>query len=211
MTHSNISHRKVAVAAPWANGVVERVNRFLKSSLSKLTNEITEWKEKLEQIQYIINNTFHSSIKSTPSKVMLGYQQRNHEDFRLNSYIQNLIGIDQDLEIEREKARDTARQATSLIKQYNKEYKDARTKKPSMYHKGDLVLVQDTRNIPGINQKLKANYKGPYTIKKCLGNNRYVVTDIPGYNVTARPLDTILSADRIKHWIKPIETEKKEN
>jgi len=26
-------HRKVAVAAPWANGMVERVNRFLKNSL----------------------------------------------------------------------------------------------------------------------------------------------------------------------------------
>ncbi|KMQ81742.1 blastopia polyprotein, partial [Lasius niger] len=33
-----IKHRKVAVAAPWANGLAERVNRFLKSSLTKLIN-----------------------------------------------------------------------------------------------------------------------------------------------------------------------------
>lgn len=203
----NIKHRKIAVAAPWANGIVERVNQFLKSSLSKISDETTGWKKKLEQVQYTINNTFHSSIKSTPSKILLGYQQRSHEDFRLNTFIQKLVGIDSDLE-NGEKARDTAHQATDLIKHYNKQYKDARTKKPSIYYEDDLVLIRDTRNTPGVNQKLKANYKRPYTIKKCLGNNRYVVTDIPGYNVTARPLNTVLSADRIKYWIKLVNKEK---
>jgi len=175
-----VKHRKVA--ASWANGLVERVNRFLKSSLCKISSEITEWKEKVEQIQYVINNTYRSSIKASPSKVLLGYQQRNHKDFRLNAYIQSLLGIDKDFETER--ARDVARQATDLIKHYNKQYKDAKSKKPSIYSEGDLVLIRDTRNVPDVNQKLKANYKGPYTIKKCLGNNRYVVSDIPGYNVT---------------------------
>lgn len=133
------------------------MNRFLKSSLSKISSELTEWKEKVEQIQYIINNTFHSSIKSTPSKVLLGYQQRGHEDFHLNNYIQDLLGIDKDIETERTSARDTARQATDLIKQYNNDYKDARSRKPSMYNEGDLVLIRDTRKVPGLNQKLKAS------------------------------------------------------
>jgi len=44
------------------------------------------------------------------------------------------------------------------------------------------VLVRDTRIKPGENAKLKAKYKGPYVISKSLGNNRYVVRDIPGYN-----------------------------
>lgn len=35
----NIRHRQVAVAAPWANGLVERINRFLKSSLKKVVDE----------------------------------------------------------------------------------------------------------------------------------------------------------------------------
>ncbi|KYQ51403.1 Pro-Pol polyprotein [Trachymyrmex zeteki] len=34
----SIKHRLVAVASPWANGLVERVNRFIKSSLKKLLN-----------------------------------------------------------------------------------------------------------------------------------------------------------------------------
>ncbi|XP_011863443.1 PREDICTED: uncharacterized protein LOC105559622 [Vollenhovia emeryi] len=46
----NIKHRQVAVTAPWANGVVERVNRFLKSSLKRLVEELREWNKALELI-----------------------------------------------------------------------------------------------------------------------------------------------------------------
>lgn len=74
-------HRKVAVAAPWANGLVERVNRFIKSLLTKMLDDAGQWKENLGQIQYLINNTHHASLKATPAKLLLGYEQRNHADF----------------------------------------------------------------------------------------------------------------------------------
>jgi len=74
--NNKIRHRKVAVAAPWANGIVERVNRFLKSSLTKLLDSPTKWKTKLGTAQYIINNTYHSVIKSSSAKLMLGFEQR---------------------------------------------------------------------------------------------------------------------------------------
>ena len=35
----DIKHRLVAVAASWANGLVKRVNRFLKSSLRKVVDD----------------------------------------------------------------------------------------------------------------------------------------------------------------------------
>lgn len=60
MKNNEIKHRQVAVAAPWANGIVERVNRFLKSSLTKLIDDASEWKLHLPKMQYIVNNTYHS-------------------------------------------------------------------------------------------------------------------------------------------------------
>jgi len=57
---------------------------------------------------------------------------------------------------------------------------------------------------PGVNSKLKPKYKGRYVISKCLGNNRYVVCDIPGFNISSRPYDTVLSADKFKLWVKPV-------
>jgi len=195
-------HRKVAVAAPWANGMVERVNRFLKNSLIRIVDSPEEWEHRLGHLQYILNNTHHAVIKTSPSKLLLGYHQRNHEDFDLSRLVKTLADVES--ELSREDLREKARQSTDLVRNYNKEYKDARRKSPSTYNEGDFVLIRDSRIKPGENSKLKSRYKGPYQIKKILGNNRYVVVDIPGFNVVSRPLDTVLSSDRIKPWIKPL-------
>jgi len=199
---NNVKHRLIAVAAPWANGMAERVNRFLKSSLTKLINSPQDWKQHLGQMQYIINNTYHSVIKTSPAMLMLGYEQRNHSDFPLSQFVKELADVDSNLILEREKNREQAKKATDLIREYNKKYHDTKHKKPSLYKEGDYVVIRDSQIKPGENSKLKPKYRGPYQITKALGNSRYVVQDIPGFNHTQRPLDTILSADRLKPWIK---------
>lgn len=69
VTSRKIKHRLIAVATPWANGFeVERVNRFLKSSLKKTVEDQLCWSTYLDTIQYVINNTYHSALKATPSK-----------------------------------------------------------------------------------------------------------------------------------------------
>lgn len=62
---------------------------------------------------------------------------------------------------------------------------------------------------PGINTKLIPKFKGPYQIKAILNKNRFVATDIPGYNLSQKPYNTILSSDKIKPWIR-IDVPKKE-
>lgn len=32
--------------------------------------------------------------------------------------------------------------------------------------------------------------------------NRYIVVDVPGFNLSARPLNTIMSPDKLKPWIR---------
>jgi len=53
-----------------------------------------------------------------------------------------------------------------------------------------------------LKKKLIPKFKGPYTIHKILPNDRYVITDIDGYQVTQIPLNTVISAKDIKPWIK---------
>jgi len=102
----SIEHRLVAVAAPWANGMVERVNRFLKNTMIKLLTSPSEWKAKLGIMQYVVNNTYHSSIKTTPAKLMLGIDRRCHEDALFVRFTESLQGVDTDLELTRNQARD---------------------------------------------------------------------------------------------------------
>ncbi|XP_029167462.1 uncharacterized protein LOC114937960 [Nylanderia fulva] len=198
----NIKHRKVAVAAPWANGMIERVNRFLETSLTKHIDSQIEWKQNLSEIQYVINNTHHSTIKATPSKLLLGYEQRNHKDHAIARITKALHDVDQDLESDRSVSRDTALQTTDMIRNYNKIYKDKHSIKPTKYKKGDYVMIRNDRNKVGVSSKLKPNYKGPYLVAKSLGSNRYVITDVPGFNLKQKPMNTVMSSDRIKPWIK---------
>ncbi|KMQ82351.1 hypothetical protein RF55_23266 [Lasius niger] len=140
---------------------------------------------------------------------MLGFDQKNHSDQALAQYTQEMVNVDTDLEKERQVNRDAALRATDMIRNYNKEYKDAHRNKPTIYKEGDYVLVRDTTNKVGVSSKLKPKYKGPYLVAKSLGSNRYVIKDIPGFNVTQKPLDTILSSDKIKPWVKIVTPEEK--
>ncbi|CAL1686650.1 unnamed protein product [Lasius platythorax] len=199
-----IKHSLIAVAAPWANGVVERINRFLKSSLRKLIEEPDSWHSWLGATQYVINNTHHSSLKASPSKLLLGYDQRSHSDSKLIRFLNDLAKTELDSQATRLDAQRLASETVDKIKAYNKEYYDKHHKKPTKYNSGDYVMIRDTSVKPGENKKFKPSYKGPYMVAKVLDKNRYVIQDIPGFNISSKPYNSILSPDRLKLWIKPV-------
>jgi hypothetical protein len=64
-------------------------------------------------------------------------------------------------------------------------------------------MIRNTTVKPGEEKKFKPSYKGPYQITKELNYNRYVVQDIPGFNISSRAYNAILSPDRLKAWVKP--------
>lgn len=153
--------------------------------------------------QYALNNTIHAALKNTPAKLLLGIDRRNHSDATLSAFIKQLIKIDTDFEKEREASKDAAKAVMNKLKEYNAEYYNLRHRKPTSYREGEYVLIRDLQPKPGENKKLKPSYKGPYVVTRKLKNNRYVVEDIPGFNITARPYNSILSSDKLKPWVKP--------
>ncbi|KMQ84543.1 hypothetical protein RF55_17572 [Lasius niger] len=118
--------------------------------------------------------------------------------------LQGFLGliIDKDIEQERKELRDAAEVVNKAVQEYNKYQYDKRHQKPTRYKECDLVLVKILQYKPGTNQKLAPKFKGPYQIRKVLKKNRFVITDVPGYNLTQKPLNTILSSDKLKPWIR---------
>ncbi|KYN21750.1 hypothetical protein ALC57_05872, partial [Trachymyrmex cornetzi] len=153
------------------------------------------WEFCLDTVQYVFNNTLHSVLKSSPSKLLLGYDQRNNADSDLVKCLNKMAGIEKDSNLEREKS--LALNVTDKIKGYNKTVYDKRHRKPSVYKPGDLVMIRDSTVKIGENRKLKPDFKGP-KVTKVLDKNRYVVQDIPGYSLSSRSYKSILSSDRMK-------------
>ncbi|XP_018397611.1 PREDICTED: uncharacterized protein LOC108775678, partial [Cyphomyrmex costatus] len=141
---------------------------------------------------------------TSPSKLLLGYDQSNHSDNKLIDYFSDLLKDSFQSDNDRETARQLAIDTTNKIKHYNKIYYDLAHKTPSVYNAGDYVMIRDTLVKPGEDRKFKIPYKGPYLVDKVLNKNRYVIKDIPGFNITQRPYNSILSPDKLKPWVKPV-------
>jgi len=84
----------------------------------------------------------------------------------------------------------------------NKIHSDAKHKEATTYKENDYVMITNTNVTVGLNKKLIPKFRGPYIIIKVLDQDRYIVNDIEGFQVTRRPYERIVGPDRIKKWVK---------
>lgn len=201
MQQRGIQHVKTVTATPRSNGQVERVNRFLRSILSKLsTDEL--WDDALPKAQFAINNSHHRAINTMPSFSLFGCEQYGFADDDLRTYFQNYEGLDKN----RDQLREIAIDKTRELQEYNKRIYDRNHKKPYSYKVGDYVMLKNVVTTPGVNQKLLPKWKGPYQVDKVLDLDRYVVGDIKGFQHNQLPFSGIFAPDRMKLWIKDSNT-----
>lgn len=194
-----IEHVLIATGCPKANGQIERYNRTLVPLLAKLVEERKmSWDNVLFEAEYLLNNSYNRSIDNSPAVLLFGVRQRNHVESDLERYLQNLNEqADRDLE----KIRNDAVGKIKQLQEYNKTKYDAKCKRNTSYKEGDLVAIR-TVKVAGENSKLKAKYRGPYLIKKVLDNNRYIVTDLEGYQVTSTYFDGTFDPLNLRMYAK---------
>lgn len=190
-----IQHILIATGTPRANGQIERFNRDITPVLAKITPELHKWDTVLDRVEFAFNNTFCRSIKNTPSRLLFGVDQQGEILDALKFYLdesdknRNLVEI-----------RDSAAKAIGGTQAHNKELFDARHKAPRRYKEGDYVMIVNTDVTPGINKKLLPKYRGPYEVKKVLPNDRYVIADVDGYQITGIPFEGVFESGRMRPW-----------
>lgn len=77
---------------------------------------------------------------------------------------------------------------------------DERHLTPTLYHEGDLVLIANEPQATGDSRKLEPKYRGPYIVTRELGNDRYLIKDIPGMQITSRKFSSVFSSDKMRPW-----------
>lgn len=189
----------VASGTPRANGQVEIVNKSIVPMLAKLTDSINKWDRVLYKAEFAINNTVHRSTGQSPSMLLFGINQIGEVNDEIRRILDNIVSEDV---IDFESMRTEAANRIIKSQEANKIHYDAKHKQATIYKENDYVMITNTDVTVGCNKKLIPKFRGPYIIKKVLDQDRYVVSDIEGFQVTRRPYEGIIGPDRMKRWVK---------
>lgn len=192
-----IKHTLNAVACPRANGQVERFNQTILDSLTKynIYNDEHKWDIHLGKIQWGLNNSVNATTQKTASEALFG--------LRLRDSLCNKLDVGADVEPEHyEVLRDEISTNIQACQEKQKRQHDAGRAPATVYKKDDLIKITRTNFYnKGNSTKLLSKFVGPYKILEVLGNDRYKITEIPGFNKKRRSYESVVAADRIRPWI----------
>lgn len=204
---NNIEHIEISVRSAQANGQVERVNRVLKTMLSKITDPIShnDWTKMVCQVEYALNNSTHSTTKKTPSQLLFGVDQKGEIIDYFTEHLEkkqlgNISTDDRNLT----QIRQEASNAIAISQEKNLKYFAKKNTQPEVFSEGDFVVIRYIDTTIGTNKKFIQKYRGPYVIHKVLPNDRYVVRDIEDCQITQLPYDGVIEACNIKRWVTQI-------
>lgn len=204
LNENNIIHIKNAVAAPQANGQVERVNRVIGRMLSKLSEPANQsnWSKLLVKVEYAVNNSVHCSTKQTPSVLLFGVHQRGPNVDELTEYLEEKQINDGNQPADLLTIRQDADEAIRNSQIRNEVHYAKRSVLPRKYEVNDFVVMRNVDNSIGKNKKLIPKYRGPYVIHQVLPNDRYIIRDIENCQLTQIPYRGVLEAARLKPWVQ---------
>ena len=186
----------VATATPRANGQVERFNRVIAPMLAKLSEHPDIWFKILDKVEFALNNSVCRSTTETPSRLLFGINQLGI----VNDKIRLELDANSDVERDLSAFRDATSEKIEKCQQENEKCYDRKRKPAVKYEVGDHVVISNHVVAPGVNKKLLPKFKGPYVVTKVLENDRYVISDIEGFQKTRIPFTGIIGPDQMKRW-----------
>ncbi|CAH2109089.1 unnamed protein product [Euphydryas editha] len=156
-----------------------------------------EWDNKIGKIQWGLNNTIQKTTGKTPAEIMFGTSMNSEVKPALNAVIKDTREVT-DLSDLRTEVKERIDEAQAVQKkQYDRNRYTART-----YTKGDLVKITKVAfQGKGQSTKLMPSYEGPFKVIKVIGNDRYRVAPIAGFEGMKGKRKTTVAADRMKPWI----------
>lgn len=159
--------------------------------LGKLFNG-KDWYKALPEIEFAINNTVSQVTGVTPSRLLYGVPQRGCVSSVLKDFIE---GQNEPVGREIEKIRAGAVEKIKKASEYNESYVNRKRKKAYVYSEGDLVMLKNFESSGG---KLVPAFKGPYHILRELRNDRYVVADVEGCQMSQTPYQGTWEASNMR-------------
>ena len=197
----NIKHTLASPYHPESQGALERHHQTLKSLLKKFCIETGNcWDEGLDMLLFVIREVPNESLGVSPYEMLFGHKCRgplqifkeqmvNKEvcEVNISQYLRNLKS-------HMEKIHKFAHSNLTMSQTVMKSKYDRNTK-VRKFKVGDEVLVY----FPVSKAPLSHKFSGPYTIKKCMNNNNYVVS-----TPDRRKSSQLVHVNLLKKYLKPL-------
>ena len=177
MEKFKVKHNFSTVYHPKTNGLVERFNKTLKESLSKLKEE-NEWDRMISPTLFAYRTKIQESTKITPFYLVYGRKtvlpmDKEEKKISLAERIQEIV--------ERlPKIRYQAKEEIKKSQTKQKKYHDQKYKMKEKYEIGDKVLYYNAAKEKTWSGKLEEKWKGPYYIHAIMLKGAYKLKEMEG-------------------------------
>lgn len=152
----------------------------------------------LDDVEFACNNTISRATNESPSMLLFGVRQRGKMVDGLLDALE--AGGHTDVSRNLVETRKQAGKRIELNQEANKRAYERKHKDPGKYEVGDKVMIRNFDCTPGASQKLIPRYKGPYQVSRVLRNDRYVLTDVEGHQMTNTPYYGTWEAANMRLW-----------
>ncbi|XP_019160737.1 PREDICTED: uncharacterized protein LOC109157290 [Ipomoea nil] len=165
-----ITHTRVAVSYPHANGQVENVNRTIVDGLQKnLESAKGAWVEELDVVLWTYRTTPRRATGETPLSLSYGFEARAPAEVAIPPYRAQVYDPDMNEDnhkIELHPINEKRETATTRAENYQRQakaYHDKRVR-PRYFQVGDYVLRRHEASQPLEGGKFAKRWEGPYIV-----------------------------------------------
>ena len=179
----NIEHRVSTAYHPESNGLVERYNGVIESSLKKYTlGDERRWDLYVPLVLYSIRVRVQSSVGYSPYFIVYGKEPTTTLDGHV--LFESDILSEEEMLLVRQDSTQTLKEAQERIKSYH----DSKLKPKEDLKVGDLVLLHDARHHKS---KFAPIWLGPYKVAFSTNGTTFVITDADGKVVRSAHRDQL--------------------
>ncbi|UYV65505.1 hypothetical protein LAZ67_3004542, partial [Cordylochernes scorpioides] len=193
---NGIHHTLNSTKHPQGNGMVERVNRTVLSTIAIGIEDPRrkDWDLKIKEVERDLNNAVNKTTNKTPFETLHGYSPRFHDGI-----LRRLADEDMDPWTDPEKIQESVRTQIENKQEIMKMYYDKKKCCTLQFEVGEIVVIRHVPKMTGEPTKAQPKYRGPLIITEVLPSDTYRVTQL-SERTGGRFYTTTAHISQLKSW-----------